>query len=153
MNLKEGDKAPEFSLSDTNGNIINLKDLKGKKLVLYFYPKDDTPGCTIEACEIRDNYSNFTESNIVVFGVSADNKESHRSFTKKFQLPFPLLSDTNKSMCKDYDVLYNAVVDEQEVERISRVTFVIDENSVISKIWNPVDPSGHANQILEFLNI
>ena len=153
MNLKEGDKAPEFSLSDTNGNIINLKDLKGKKLVLYFYPKDDTPGCTIEACEIRDNYSNFTESNIVVFGVSADNKESHQSFTKKFQLPFPLLSDTNKSMCKDYDVLYNAVVDEQEVERISRVTFVIDENSIISKIWNPVDPNGHANQILEFLNI
>ena len=153
MNLKEGDKAPEFSLSDTNGNIINLKDLKGKKLVLYFYPKDDTPGCTIEACEIRDNYTNFTDSNILVFGVSADNKESHQSFTKKFQLQFPLLSDINKSMCKDYDVLYNALVDEKEVERISRVTFVIDENSVISKIWNPVDPNGHANQILEFLNI
>ena len=91
MILHEGDKAPDFNLQDTAGNIVTLNELLGKKIVIYFYPKDDTPGCTIEACDIRDNYSIFKEKNIVVLGVSADNIESHKSFTDKFNLPFILL--------------------------------------------------------------
>lgn len=152
MKLKKNDKAPNFKLKDTNGNLVELSDFKGKNLVLYFYPKDDTPGCTIEACEIRDNYSMFIDKNISVFGISADDEQSHKAFTDKFKLPFPLLADINRSMCKDYDVLYKTTIDGNEVERISRVTFIIDKNGVISKIWNPVDPNGHAMQILDFLS-
>ena len=92
MILNEGDKAPDFNLQDTEGNKVTLNELLGKKIVIYFYPKDDTPGCTIEACEIRDNYSIFKENNITVLGVSADSIESHKNFTDKFNLPFPLLA-------------------------------------------------------------
>ena len=98
MKLKEGDKAPDFKLKDTNGNLVELNDFKGRKLVLYFYPKDDTPGCTIEACEIRDNYSVFNDNNISIYGISADDEKSHQAFTKKFNLPFPLLSDIERIM-------------------------------------------------------
>jgi len=153
MKLKEGDKAPDFKLKDTNGNLVELNDFKGRKLVLYFYPKDDTPGCTIEACEIRDNYSVFNDNNISIYGISADDEKSHQAFTKKFNIPFPLLSDIERIMCKNYDVSYKADVDGVEVERIYRITFVIDEDGYISKIWNPVDPNGHAEQIIKFLDL
>ena len=148
MNLREGDKAPDFNLQDTEGNKVTLNELLGKKIVIYFYPKDDTPGCTIEACEIRDNYSIFKENNIAVLGVSADNIESHKNFTEKFNLPFPLLADVNKNMCEDYDVLVDKVVHGHTVKGIARITFLIDESGVIKKIWNPVDPNGHADEIL-----
>jgi len=152
MILREGDKAPDFNLKDTLGNIVTLKEFLGKKIVIYFYPKDDTPGCTIEACEIRDSYSIFKENNVVVLGVSADSIESHQNFTDKFNLPFPLLADVNKSMCADYDVLIDKIVHGHTVRGISRITFLIDESGTIKKIWNPVDPNGHAEEILNEIN-
>jgi|TARA_B100000959_G_C14991483_1_gene628099 peroxiredoxin Q/BCP len=148
MILNEGDKAPDFNLQDTEGNKVTLNELLGKKIVIYFYPKDDTPGCTIEACEIRDNYSIFKENNIAVLGVSADTIESHKNFTNKFNLPFPLLADVNKNMCEDYDVLVDKVIHGHTVKGIARITFLIDEEGIIKKIWNPVDPNGHADEIL-----
>jgi|TARA_B100001971_G_C17846813_1_gene361410 peroxiredoxin Q/BCP len=152
MNLQEGDKAPDFTLQDTTGNIVTLNELSGKKIVIYFYPKDDTPGCTIEACEIRDKYSTFKEKNVVVLGVSADNVESHKNFTDKFNLPFPLLADVNKNMCTDYDVLVDKIVHGHTVKGITRITFLIDESGIIKKIWNPVDPHGHAEEILNVIS-
>jgi len=148
MILNEGDKAPDFNLQDTEGNKVTLNELLGKKIVIYFYPKDDTPGCTIEACEIRDNYSIFKENNIAVLGVSADTIESHKNFTNKFNLPFPLLADVNKNMCEDYDVLVDKVIHGHTVKGIARITLLIDEEGIIKKIWNPVDPNGHADEIL-----
>ena len=134
MVLREGDKAPDFNLKDTSGKQITLNGLLGKRIVIYFYPKDDTPGCTIEACEIRDSYSIFKETNIVVLGVSSDSIESHQNFTDKFNLPFPLLADVNKSMCADYDVLVDKIVLGHTVKGITRITFLIDELGMIKKI-------------------
>ena len=152
MNLREGDKAPDFNLQDTTGNIVTLNEFLGKKIVIYFYPKDDTPGCTIEACEIRDNYSIFKEKNVVVLGVSADDIESHKNFTDKFNLPFPLLADVNKNMCANYDVLVDKIVHGHTVKGITRITFLIDESGIIKKIWNPVEPNGHAEEILNVIS-
>jgi len=152
MNLREGDKAPDFNLQDTRGNIVTLNEFLGKKIVIYFYPKDDTPGCTIEACEIRDKYSIFKETNVVVLGVSADDIESHKNFTDKFSLPFPLLADVNKNMCADYDVLVDKIVHGHTVKGIARITFLIDESGIIKKIWNPVEPNGHAEKILNVIS-
>ena len=152
MNLQEGDKAPDFTLQDTTGNIVTLNEFLGKKIVIYFYPKDDTPGCTIEACEIRDKYSIFKETNVVVLGVSADDIESHKNFTDKFSLPFPLLADVNKNMCADYDVLVDKIVHGHTVKGITRITFLIDESGIIKKIWNPVEPNGHAEEILNVIS-
>ena len=152
MNLREGDKAPDFNLQDTTGNIVTLNEFLGKKIVIYFYPKDDTPGCTIEACEIRDNYSIFKEKNVIVLGVSADDIESHKNFTDKFSLPFPLLADVNKNMCANYDVLVDKIVHGHTVKGITRITFLIDESGIIKKIWNPVEPNGHAEEILNVIS-
>ena len=152
MNLREGEKAPDFNLQDTTGNIVTLNEFLGKKIVIYFYPKDDTPGCTIEACEIRDNYSIFKEKNVVVLGVSADDIESHKNFTDKFSLPFPLLADVNKNMCANYDVLVDKIVHGHTVKGITRITFLIDESGIIKKIWNPVEPNGHAEEILNVIS-
>ena len=152
MNLREGDKAPDFNLQDTTGNIVTLNEFLGKKIVIYFYPKDDTPGCTIEACEIRDNYSIFKDKNVVVLGVSADDIESHKNFTDKFSLPFPLLADVNKNMCANYDVLVDKIVHGHTVKGITRITFLIDESGIIKKIWNPVEPNGHAEEILNVIS-
>ena len=152
MNIREGDKAPDFNLQDTTGNIVTLNEFLGKKIEIYFYPKDDTPGCTIAACEIRDNYSIFKEKNVIVLGVSADDIESHKNFTDKFSLPFPLLADVNKNMCADYDVLVDKIVHGHTVKRITRITFLIDESGIIKKIWNPVEPNGHAEEILNVIS-
>jgi len=152
MNIREGDKAPDFNLQDTTGNIVTLNEFLGKKIVIYFYPKDDTPGCTIEACEIRDNYSIFKEKNVIVLGVSADDIESHKNFTDKFSLPFPLLADVNKNMCANYDVLVDKIVHGHTVKGITRITFLIDESGIIKKIWNPVEPNGHAEEILNVIS-
>ena len=152
MILHEGDKAPDFNLQDTAGNRVTLNTLLGNKIVIYFYPKDDTPGCTIEACAIRDNYSVFQEKDIIVLGVSADNIESHKNFTDKFNLPFPLLADVNKNMCADYGVLLDKIVHGHTVKGITRITFLIDESGIIKKIWNPVEPNGHAEEILNVIS-
>src|SRR3989344_6999554 len=101
--LKIGDKAPDFSLKDTDGNPVKLSDFKGKNLVLYFYPKDNTPGCTMEACSFRDNFSDYKKKGIIVFGVSKDDEKSHKKFIDKYKLPFTLLCDTTGEVCKKYD--------------------------------------------------
>ena len=140
MPFSVGDPAPEFSLSDENGQIHALSQYRGKKIVVYFYPKDDTPGCTKEACGIRDEFSSFVDNQIVVFGISYDNASSHRKFKKKFDIPFHLLSDENKSVSK----LYGA----DGTFFPSRKTYLIDEDGKLLKIYDKVNVLNHAEDIL-----
>ncbi len=147
--LKPGDKAPEFSGKDQNGNTVSLADYKGKKLVLYFYPKDNTPGCTSEACNLRDNYSDLIAKNHEVLGVSADSEKSHQSFIGKFNLPFPLISDEEKKIIKDYQVWGEKKMYGKAYEGILRKTFVISEDGLIEKIIEKVKIKEHSKQIFE----
>lgn len=140
MPLTAGTKAPEFTAKDTNGNTVSLSDYKGKTVVLYFYPKDDTPGCTKEACSFRDNYSQYQGKDIVVFGVSMDDETSHKAFTDKFNLPFPLLADTDGTLTKAYDVEGGGYS--------KRVTYVIDGSGQISKVYSSINTETHATDIL-----
>ena len=126
--LKEGMAAPPFEGIDQEGRIVRLSDFKGKKLVLYFYPKDDTPGCTAEACNLRDNYDDFLNSGFAVVGVSADSEKSHRNFAEKHSLPFPLLADTSKKIVTDYGVYREKKMYGKNFLGIVRTTFIIDEN-------------------------
>ncbi|CAN1208852.1 peroxiredoxin [Tumidithrix helvetica PCC 7403] len=149
MALAVGNKAPGFTTKDTNGNIISLSDFSGKSVVLYFYPKDDTPGCTKEACSFRDSYAEYKGKDIVVLGVSADDETSHQQFTQKFNLPFPLLADVDGTIIKAYDVQraeYNQPV-------ASRVTYVIDGAGVIVQVYTSVQTETHAKDILTALGI
>ena len=147
--LQEGDNAPDFSFIDANGKQTSLKDIKGKKVILYFYPKDDTPGCTKESCNLRDNYSKLKRKGYEVIGVSKDDVKSHGKFIKKFKLPFTLIPDTEKEIIKDYDVWGKKTFMGRTFEGIVRTTFVIDEKSKIKKIIRDVDAKNHAEQILE----
>jgi len=147
--LKPGDKAPEFSGKDQNGNTVSLSDYKGKKLVLYFYPKDNTPGCTTEACNLRDNYSDLIDKNHEVLGVSADSEKSHQNFIGKFNLPFPLISDEEKKIIKDYKVWGEKKMYGKAYEGILRKTFVISEDGIIEKIIEKVKIKEHSKQIFE----
>lgn len=140
MPISVGEPAPEFSLSDENGKMHSLSQYRGQKIVVYFYPKDDTPGCTKEACGIRDEFSSFEDNQIVVFGVSYDNASSHRKFKKKFDIPFHLLSDENKSVSK----LYGA----DGTFFPSRKTYLIDEDGKLLKIYDKVNVLNHAEDIL-----
>ncbi len=140
MPISVGEPAPEFSLSDENGKMHSLSQYRGQKIVVYFYPKDDTPGCTKEACGIRDEFSSFEDNQIVVFGVSYDNASSHRKFKKKFDLPFHLLSDEDKSVSK----LYGA----DGTFFPSRKTYLIDEDGKLLKIYDKVNVLNHAEDIL-----
>ena len=149
--LAEGMKAPEFSGKDQSGNEISLKDLQGRKVILYFYPKDNTPGCTTESCNLRDNYRELIKKGFEVIGVSADSEKSHQNFIDKYDLPFNLVSDSGKEILKAYGAwglkkLYGKVY-----EGILRKTFIIDEQGVILKIINKVDTKNHTNQILDAL--
>ncbi len=135
-----GDSAPDFSMPDENGQIHTLSKYRGQRVVVYFYPKDDTPGCTKEACGIRDNYSDFTDNQIVVFGVSYDNASSHRKFKKKFDIPFHLLTDKDKSVSKAYG--------SDGIFFPSRKTYLISEDGTILKIYDKVDVLNHADDIL-----
>jgi len=139
-----GTAAPNFTAQTTSGKTVHLRDFQGKKLVLYFYPKDDTPGCTVEACGLRDEYQKIREQGAEVLGVSVDSTESHQKFTDKFHLPFPLLADTEKSVSKAYGVL-----NEKGTSR--RVTFLIDEHGKILKTFDPVKPAEHTQEILNAL--
>ena len=141
-----GTAAPDFTTQNTTGNTVPLKDFRGKKLVLYFYPKDDTPGCTVESCGLRDRYENIRELGAEVLGVSVDSVESHQKFTEKFHLPFQLLADTDKSITKAYGVLN----DKSNMAR--RVTFLIDEHGKILKTFQTVKPDQHPQEILDALN-
>lgn len=146
--LNVGDKAPNFELSDDQGKTISLKDLQGKKIVLYFYPKDDTPGCTSEACDFRDNLTQFHKKNAVVLGVSKDNVKSHQKFKNKYDLTFPLLADEGGKICESYGVLVEKSMFGKKYMGINRVTFLIDEQGIIEKIWPKVKVAGHAEQVL-----
>ncbi len=141
MDLKIGAAAPDFSLFDQNGKEHKLSDYFGEKIVVYFYPKDDTPGCTKEACSIRDNFAQFKENNIIVFGISYDSPRSHKKFAEKYNLPFILLSDSAKSVAS----LYNS----KGWFMAKRNTFLIDEEGKIFKIYKKVDVSTHTESILD----
>lgn len=145
--LKEGQKAPFFEGKDQNGNIIKLDDFKGKKVVLYFYPKDNTPGCTSEACNLRDNYSDFIKRGFAVIGVSADSEKSHIKFAEKYDLPFPLIADTEKKIMTDYGTFGEKKMYGKTFLGVNRTTFIISEEGVIEKIIKKVDTKGHTGQI------
>ena len=146
--LKVGDKAPDFTGKDQNGNDISLKDFKGKKVVIYFYPRDNTPGCTAQACNLRDNYDNLLKQGYVVIGISKDSQKSHQKFIDKYELPFPLIADEDKEILKLYGVWGPKKFMGKVSDGIHRTTFIIDENGVISEIIEKVNTKDHTTQIL-----
>lgn len=154
--LKVGDKAPKFMTSDEEGNPFSLDGFRGRKLVIYFYPKDFTPGCTAEACSIRDSYTLFQNSGIPIFGISGGDAESHQKFREKHNLPFPILMDEDYSIAKLYEVYKPMKILGKELLGVKRVTFLIDEEGNIEGIFggdeglDKVKSSEHANQILNF---
>jgi peroxiredoxin Q/BCP len=146
--LKVGEKAPQFNGLDQDGNSVALHDYSGKKLVLYFYPKDDTPGCTAEACNLRDNYAELQKAGYEILGISTDPVKSHRKFVDKYNLPFRLLADTEKQAAEAFGVWGLKKFMGKEYMGVSRTTFIIDENGVISNIIDKVETKAHAAQIL-----
>lgn len=147
--LKSGDKAPDFSLQSDTGEKINLKDLKGKKVILYFYPKDNTSGCTKEACYFRDSIKTFNKKNAVIIGVSRDSTESHRKFKSKYELPFTLLSDESADILKKYGVWKEKSMYGRKYMGIERTTFIINEKGLIEKIFNKVKVNGHIEELIK----
>ena len=147
--LKEGDKAPEFKVINELGEEMTLADFSGKKLVLYFYPKDSTPGCTAESCNLRDHYVDLKTKGFEVLGVSADGEASHQKFIKKNELPFHLLADTEKEVLNAYGVWGPKKFMGRTFDGIHRTTFVIDENGMIERIFTKVKTKEHTEQILE----
>jgi len=147
--LKKGDKAPDFSALNQDGNNVSITNFTGKKIVLYFYPKDDTPGCTAEACSLRDNYSLMLEKGFAVLGVSADSAASHKKFVTKYSLPFDLLADTDKKIVEAYGVWAEKKMYGKSYFGINRTTFIIDEKGFIEEVIEKVDTKNHAVQILE----
>jgi len=148
MALTVGDTAPAISAKDQDGNEVKLSDFKGEKVILYFYPKDDTPGCTAQACNLRDNYDLLLSRGYKVLGVSVDDEKSHKKFVNKFNLPFPLLADTDQKIVNDYGVWAMKKNFGHEYMGIVRTTFVIDENGVIEEVVQKVDTQNHTDQIL-----
>jgi peroxiredoxin Q/BCP len=152
MKLKEGDKAPNFSGISQNGDTISLSDYKGRKLILYFYPKDDTPGCTAESCDLRDNHSNLKKQGFEVLGVSADDQKKHMKFIDKYKLTFPLIADTDRTIIESYDVWGEKKFMGKTYDGIKRTTFIIDESGVIEKIIEKVKTKNHSEQIIETIS-
>lgn len=146
--LKEGDKAPDFTTKNELGEEVKLNDYRGKKVVLYFYPKDDTTGCTKESCNLRDNYQVLRKRGYIVIGVSNDDEKSHKKFIKKYSLPFNLLADTSKDVVNKYGVFGPKQMFGKDYDGIYRTTFIIDENGIIEKIIKEVDTDNHTSQIL-----
>ena len=153
MKLKKGDKAPDFEGVDQHSNLVRLKDFKGSKLILYFYPKDNTPGCTAEACNLRDNYDFWLSKGYKVVGVSPDSVASHQRFAEKYELPFPLISDEEKKIIKAYGAWGPKKLYGREYEGLLRTTFLIDENGKIEEVFSKVKTKDHTNQILKTINI
>ena len=147
--LKVGDKAPQFTSKNQNGEEIKLSDFKGKKVILYFYPKDNTPGCTTEACNFRDNYQSLLKDGFEVIGVSIDSEQSHQKFISKFELPFNLISDEDKKIVEDYGVWVEKNMYGKKYMGTARTTFVIDENGKIEHIIKKVDNKNASQQILD----
>ena len=151
MSLKPGDKAPEFSLPADDGTIVTLGGLRGKKVVLYFYPKDDTSGCTKEACEFRDSWKDVMKSGAVVLGVSPDPVASHQKFKQKYQLPFPLLADIDHRVAGAYGAWGEKSMYGRKYQGILRTTFLIDPEGRVSRVFEKVQPAGHASEVLAAL--
>ena len=150
--LKEGDKAPAFKLPSVEGGDVGLKDFAGKTVVLYFYPKDDTPGCTREACAFRDSQAALKKAGAVVLGVSPDSVESHQKFRTKYKLNFPLLADADKAVAKKYGAFGEKVMYGKKVTGMIRSTFVIDRDGVVRKVFPRVKVDGHADKVLEVVS-
>jgi thioredoxin-dependent peroxiredoxin len=148
MKLNVGDKAPAIVAMDQNGKMISLDDFRGSKVILYFYPKDDTPGCTAEACNLRDNYDDLLNKGFKIIGVSADNAKSHLKFAGKYNLPFPLIPDTDRKIINDYGVWGKKKRYGREYDGIFRTTFIISEDGIIKNIFEKVDTKEHTGQIL-----
>ncbi len=151
--LKEGDKAPQFTSTDQNGKKVSLSDFLGKKVVLYFYPKDNTPGCTAEACDFRDNYKSLKAKGFEVLGVSTDDEKSHKKFEEKYELPFTLLADVNKDIIEQYGVWVEKNMYGKKYMGTDRKTFVIDEDGNIQAIIKKVDTKNASKQLLDALTI
>ena len=151
LKLKEGDKAPNFVADTSGGGRLSLADLAGKNVILYFYPKDDTPGCTKEACAFRDSYQKFLDAGAVVLGVSTDPVKSHDKFVKKFNLPFTLLADADRKIVEAYGVWGQKSFMGRKYMGTHRVTFLIGPDANIKKIWPIVKPEEHAEEVLEAL--
>ena len=149
--LKQGDQAPKFTSKDQNGNTVSLDQFKGKKVVLYFYPKDNTPGCTAEACDFRDNYQGLAAKGIEVLGVSVDDEKSHQKFITKFSLPFTLLADTDHAIVEAYGVWAEKSMYGKKYMGVNRTTFIIDEEGVIAHIITKVDTKSPTEQVLQLL--
>jgi peroxiredoxin Q/BCP len=151
LKLKEGDKAPDFSAMTNGGGSVSLSELKGKNVILYFYPKDDTSGCTKEACGFRDDFAEFKKRGAVVLGVSPDSVKSHDKFVKKYKLPFTLLADEEKEIVNAYGVWGQKVFWGRKYMGVYRVTFLIGPDGRIKKIWPDVKPEEHAEEVLAAL--
>ncbi len=149
--LQEGDKAPDFTAKDDEGNEVSLRDLRGKKVVLYFYPKDNTSGCTQEACDFRDNFARIKRAGAIVLGVSPDSEKSHGKFKSKFDLTFPLLADEDKTLVNAYGVWKEKSMYGRKYMGVERTTFLIDEKGRIAKIFPKVKVAGHVDAVLEAL--
>jgi len=147
--LKEGTVAPDFTVKDENGETVRLKDLRGQKVVLYFYPKDDTPGCTKEACAFRDAFAAYKKRNIKVLGVSVDSEASHKKFAIKYKLPFTLLADTDHAISDAYGVYGQKKFMGRSYMGVKRMTFLIDEKGKVKKVFEKVNPEDHAQEVLD----
>jgi peroxiredoxin Q/BCP len=148
MNLSKGDQAPDFEVKDQSGETVRLSDFKGKKVVLYFYPKDNTPGCTAQACNLRDNYQALQSAGYEVLGISSDDEKSHQKFISKQSLPFRLLADTDKKVHEAYGTWVEKSMYGKKYMGTARTTFVIDENGKIAEIIEKVKTSDHTSQII-----
>jgi thioredoxin-dependent peroxiredoxin len=148
MSLDAGDKAPDFTLPTDGGGTVTLSKLKGRKVVLYFYPKDDTSGCTAEACGFRDTFPNFRKIDAAIIGISRDSVASHDKFKKKFELPFQLAADVDTKVCAKYGVWVEKSMYGRKYMGIERATFLVDEKGVIKQVWHKVKVPGHVDEVL-----
>jgi peroxiredoxin Q/BCP len=151
MALKQGDIAPDFSAKLTDGSDFKLSDQKAKYIILYFYPKDDTPGCTLQACGIRDAYSEIKSLGAEIYGISRDDLKSHKKFVEKHGLNFPIIVDDEKIVCLLYDVLKDKSMFGKHYEGVERTTYILDQNLKIVEVWEKVNPIGHSARIVEWL--
>ncbi len=152
MYLSVGQKAPDFNLLDQNNQTVSLDSFRGQHVLLYFYPKDDTPGCTTEACNFRDDYSSYQNAKIVILGVSPDSPASHKKFQDKYQLPFTLLADKNHQVCDLYKVWGPKKSFGKEYDGVHRTTYLIDPDGIIQEVFQKVSPAKHSAEVLEIVN-
>jgi peroxiredoxin Q/BCP len=151
MTLSPGVSAPDFTLEDENASLHTLKDYRGKTVLLYFYPKDDTPGCTTEACNFRDDYSSYEKSGVAILGVSPDSPKAHKKFKEKYHLPFTLLADMEHKVCELYGVWGRKKFMGKEYDGVFRTSFLIDENGIIKKVYENVKPADHSADVIQDL--